>query len=263
MTARIANCFCTTLDNLTVPAELARQLRRGDDFIRLSVTAVHAVLAGRMAWEGMTGERIGLYLGTAFGPMQTNFDVLDQVVEAEPVSPTLFSHSVFNGAAGYIAAIVGIHGSSVTLTDFGFPFFRALQQGVTAIESQALDRCLVLQVETYSHLLLDAVDRQGGKRGLWPAGVACWLLEGEQCQGQAPFLLDHLEIFTGRAADEDPLGLRESVVCGGERAETCGYLGGVLHLTQSMLDNRRKIDACDIESLFGRVHLDIRTSEER
>ena len=122
----------------------------------------------------------GLVLGTAFGPMQTNFDVLDQVVQQEQTSPTLFSHSVFNAAAGYLSRIFRLQGSAITVTDFAFPFFQALQQGSIAVASGRLDSCLILQVETYSDILADARTRIiGSDAAPWQAGAVAWLLTRE------------------------------------------------------------------------------------
>ncbi|WP_419175754.1 beta-ketoacyl synthase N-terminal-like domain-containing protein [Desulfosediminicola sp.] len=176
MTVRVAEVFVSNLDELTVPVELSRQLRRADDFIRLAVVAGHNVLQQAAATEG-NKERIGLFLGSAFGPMQTNFDVLDQVVSDQPVSPILFSHSVFNGAAGYLASVFGIKGCALTMTDFNVPFIRSLEQGIQAIEGGSLDCCLVLQIETYSRLLHDARKTHCPEDAEWQPGVVCWLLK--------------------------------------------------------------------------------------
>ncbi len=42
-------------------------------------------------------------------------EVLDQVVNREQTSPTLFSHSVFNAASGYVARIFQLHGCALGL----------------------------------------------------------------------------------------------------------------------------------------------------
>jgi hypothetical protein len=159
-----------------VPATLARDLRRADGFISLAVQAGYAVLGGESSILPRSGCH-GLVLGTAFGPMQTNFDVLDQVILQEQTSPTLFSHSVFNAAAGYLSRIFRLQGSMLTVTDFAFPFFQALQQGTIAIASGRLDTCLILQVETYSDVLADARARIiGNDSAQWQAGAVAWLL---------------------------------------------------------------------------------------
>jgi hypothetical protein len=159
-----------------VPSTLARDLRRADGFISLAVQAGYAVFGKELPILPRSGCH-GLILGTAFGPMQTNFDVLDQVIRQEQTSPTLFSHSVFNAAAGYLSRIFKLQGCIQTVTDFAFPFFQALQQGTIAIASGRLDSCLILQVETYSDILADARARIiGSDSARWPAGAVAWLL---------------------------------------------------------------------------------------
>jgi len=161
-----------------VPKPYASQLRRADDFIKLAVSTADKVLAGHTDDLG-NGNRTGLFIGTAFGPMQTNFDVLGLIVDEEQTSPTLFSHSVFNSAAGYIARLFNIPGSCFTYTDFSWPFFRALAEGYGALATGRLDRCLVLQVESYSDLLADARERTETSAASWPPGAVCWYLAAE------------------------------------------------------------------------------------
>ena len=143
-----------------LPSRFAGELRRADAFVRLAVGAAHTALDKALPRSLRSG-RCGLVLGTAFGPMQSNFDFVDQVLYEEQGSPTLFSHSVFNTAAGFLSRIFGFSGGALTLTDFAFPFFQALQQGWMMIDSGWLEACLVLQVETYSALLADAQLRLG------------------------------------------------------------------------------------------------------
>jgi hypothetical protein len=259
MAVRIAGIFGAASDLVEVPEPLFRQLRRADEFIRLGVVAVYNVLQ-QGGESRVSSERTGLFLGTAFGPMQTNFDVLDQVVEREPVSPTLFSHSVFNAAAGYIASVFSIHGRAITLTEFGFPFFRSLKQGVLAIESGHLDSCLILQVETYSDLLLDAKKKSDPDGDEWSPGVVCWLLEKEEIS--AGLLLDTIVVTSKNTNGKASLQLREEVNFGGEMvAAEAGYLGGAACLCRELeTGNSLLTSAVEIHSDYGTVAMNIRGS---
>ncbi len=166
----LGRCWHGGIEDLALHSSAQRTLRRADDFIRLAVAAATEVL------HGESGSDIGLILCSSYGPMETNFDVLQMVIDGETVSPALFSHSVFNAAAGYIAAVCAVEGPLSTLTEFDLPFFRGLQQGWLAVEAGFMRRCLVMQVETYSRLLADAVaDSGGGER--WPSMAVCWSLE--------------------------------------------------------------------------------------
>jgi len=195
MSVKISRFYYNDLSRMVSPPEFARQLRRADDFIRLAVLAGYETIKEITAEESKAVDSYGLILGTAFGTMETNFEVLDQVVTEEPVSPILFSHSVFNAAAGYMATVFGIKGSVFTITDFSFPFFRALEQGYLAIISGRLNCCLVLQVETYSTLLLDAKKKysSAGEK-VWQPGVVCWLLENIGVAESSGYRIERLKI---------------------------------------------------------------------
>ncbi|MEN8140724.1 MAG: beta-ketoacyl synthase chain length factor [Thermodesulfobacteriota bacterium] len=190
MKAIVTRATHISQEEIDLPPELLRHLRRADDFIKLGVLAAFGALEGKTAIPWENPQRCGLFLGSSFGPMETNFAVLDQIVGGQQTSPTLFSHSVFNAAVGYLCRIFNLRGSALTLTDFALPFCQALQQGALAIESGLLERCLVLQVETYSALLNDARRKiSPGEAGTWPEGAVCWLLEREDlCQTGGPVL---------------------------------------------------------------------------
>jgi len=158
------------------PDHLARDLRRADEFIRLAVCAADLVLAGV---ELAAPDRCGIFVGTGYGPLETNFSSLGTLIDdgEGQISPTLFSHSVYNVAAGYIARLLGILGPSLTVTSYGWPFLMALAQGRQAVALGWIDQAVVLAVEVYSDLLRDAYCREYGvdTAPLVP-GAAAWVL---------------------------------------------------------------------------------------
>ncbi len=172
MIAKISAVASLNFAGLHIPEELENQLRRADLFTSGIVACCHDLLKGRT----IDGEQTGLFISTAYGPMQCNLDVLDFLVEQEPLSPTLFSHSVFNGASGYVARIFAIHGPALTQTSYSYPFFTALAQATFALEQGQLEHALLIQAETYSTLLEDA---KTDSPSPWPAGVVAWLLGRE------------------------------------------------------------------------------------
>lgn len=185
MKVKLVCTYQRLLADLLVPQRIMGRLRRADDFIRLGVVAAAECLEQlSVKPDPEASQRCGMILGTAFGTMQTNFDVLDQIVRGEQTSPTLFSHSVFNAAAGYMSSVFDMKGCALTVTDFSLPFFRALREGWLAVDGGVLDRCLVLQVETYSALLADARHKMGPAQD-WPAGVVCWLLERDHLSARS------------------------------------------------------------------------------
>ncbi len=203
MTVSVVATSSLRLNDMVIPDHLGRDLRRADQFIQLAVLGACQVLA---AAPPINGQRTGIYLGTAFGPMPCNLAVLDDLVMSEPISPTLFSHSVFNAASGYISRICKIYGPALTLTSFGSPFFRALESGWLAIKDKSLDHALILQVETYSTLLDDARTAiLPGTPPSWPTGATAWLLGKKgSCH------IDHISVSEEPCSPEARLAWRET-----------------------------------------------------
>ena len=169
MIARLSAVATLNFTDFHIPDELENQLRRADLFTKGIIACCHNLLIE----QPINGKQTGLFISTAYGPMQCNLDVLDFLVKKEPVSPTLFSHSVFNSASGYLARIFHIHGPALTQTSYSFPFFTALAQAQFALEQDQLEQAIVIQAETYSALLEDVKPSQNKP---WPTGVVAWLL---------------------------------------------------------------------------------------
>jgi 3-oxoacyl-[acyl-carrier-protein] synthase II len=74
-------------------------------------------------------ERVGVIFATAFGPHNTTFSFLDEILAYgdAAVSPTVFSNSVHNAAVSYISNTLKIKGPTWTITCFKNPFQQALQ----------------------------------------------------------------------------------------------------------------------------------------
>ena len=133
----------------TTDRRVLKRMRRADRFGKMAVLAAwDAVQDGDLALnDGDDG--LGIILATAFGPHVTAFGFLDEVVEygdAGP-SPTLFSHSVHNAAASYIASALGSRGPTLTLTQFAFSFHQALVLADAWIREGRCDRVLVGSAE--------------------------------------------------------------------------------------------------------------------
>ncbi len=237
-----------------------RQLRRADLFIQLAVTAAHKAL--ETADCKLIPQETGIIIGTAYGPMETNFEVLDLIVEEEQTSPTLFSHSVFNAAAGYIARICNIRGSAMTLTDFCWPFFQALQQSFSALATGRLSHCLVLQVETYSHLLADARKRtEQNTSTLWPAGAVAWLLTTTACEENSGNIrLNQLEIVTQPGEPEAYLYEHPLLTSSGRKIQCTTPLTAASVLTQGVQWDRGQNAQVSITASYGTIQLRFNSS---
>lgn len=262
MRVQITKQYTNFLSQLATPQELARNLRRADDFIRLGVVAGYETIRPIRETKEITAERCGLILGTSFGPMETNFDVLDQVVNDQPTSPILFSHSVFNATAGYMATTLDIKGCSLTVTDFAFPFFRALEQGYLTIVSGRLDCCLVIQVETYSTLLQESKNRFSteSKESKWPAGVVCWLLENTNTIEDNRYAIESLSIESNSSTDRDYLPFKEENIINSHNTVTADPLGSSMLLTKAMNEQPQSSSLqCNITAPCGVVNIHLHT----
>ncbi len=180
-----------------MPAELAKPLRRADDLTKCLVGCASSAF-NSTPLPTIPPEETGIFYGTSFGPLETNFRFLDTLLDdgEGQVSPTLFSHSVHNAAAGYLARIFTIHGPAITLTTYTWPFLTALNQAVLAISSGCIRRALVATAEMPSPLLADAGRQLAGSQFAdGPSGAVTWIIDRlpEERKGKQ-LAIKHLEI---------------------------------------------------------------------
>jgi 3-oxoacyl-[acyl-carrier-protein] synthase II len=128
---------------------ILRKLRRADRFSKMAVLAACDAVkdSGIVLEEG--GTSLGIILASAFGPQVTAFRFLDEIIDYgdSSVSPTLFSHSVHNAAASYVASALENRGPTLTVTQFGLSFHQALVLGQAWIQEGRCDNVLVGSVE--------------------------------------------------------------------------------------------------------------------
>lgn len=253
MSVFIAGSTFVTLDEKT-PQHLTRELRRADPFITLGVLAVDTLLKVTKPAASLPAD-CGLCIGTSYGPMDTNFAVLDKVVDCEQTSPTLFSHSVFNGAAGYLARIFKLTGAAVTITDFVFPFFQALQQAMLAVEEGRLSSCLVLQIEAYSELYHDArrtITGEGATAYL--PGCGAMLLTGEPNSAESDKLTS-LRLDTRSTTGLKYLDVKEEFLLNAKRSPLDSPLAGAQSFIAALGENNQKSKVINIVADYGEVEL--------
>jgi 3-oxoacyl-[acyl-carrier-protein] synthase II len=129
---------------------ILKEIRRADDLSRMAVLAAYdAFVDSRLSNEAKNS--LGVILATAFGPHVTTFRFLDDILNYGDanVSPTLFSHSVHNVANSYITSNLGIHGPTLTLTNFGVSFYQALLAAESWLGEGRCENILVGSVEQY------------------------------------------------------------------------------------------------------------------
>jgi 3-oxoacyl-(acyl-carrier-protein) synthase len=148
-----------------VPAEaIARapahpRLRRASAISRFAVVAGLAALddAG-LKLDAETAARTALIFAVSNGGVIYTKRFYHDIVasSAQAASPLLFPETVFNAPASHLAAILGITGASYTLVGDGAVGILALKMAEDLMESEALDRCLVVGAEEADWLLCDA-----------------------------------------------------------------------------------------------------------
>ncbi len=235
------------------------KLRRADDF------TVMAVASASSAWDSAPERNLGptetgLFVGTAFGPIETNFRFLDSLCDdgEGQGSPTLFSHSVHHAAAGYMARILDIQGPALTLTTFAWPFLTALKEALYALKQGIVRRALVVGVDVRSPLLEDGLKLMDSEReSLGELGAVAWVLDG----GREEVFSDHVRILsvsvTEKATDPAQFLLRSDEIAGIEGSyETVGKspMGHAFSLTRKLSQLRDQ--ACsgikwNVKASFG------------
>ncbi len=120
------------------------EMRRADRFSKMATLAAYDA----MAESGATlenPERVGIIFATAFGPHNTTFSFLDDILNYGDagVSPTIFSNSVHNAAVSYISHTLKIKGPTWTITSFHDPFQQALLLAQVWLDEGRCDQVLV------------------------------------------------------------------------------------------------------------------------
>jgi 3-oxoacyl-(acyl-carrier-protein) synthase len=145
-----------------VPAERPPahpRLRRASAISRFAVVAGLAALEdAKLKLDAETATRTALIFAVSNGGVIYTKRFYHEIVEsgAQAASPLLFPETVFNAPASHMAAILGITGASYTLVGDGAVGILALKMAEDLMETETLDRCLVIGAEETDWLLCDA-----------------------------------------------------------------------------------------------------------
>ena len=202
----VTAAYSLLLREFEAPESFSNQLRRADNFISLAVSCSQMVLEASPT-KNLPADQTGIFIGTAYGPLETNFSSLGSLINngEGQISPTLFSHSVYNAAAGYVARLLDIHGPALTITTYTWPFLTAMNQARLSILAGRVRRAVILTVETYSALLEDAYIRSQHTSELpWEPGAAALVLEDSAQAHTSLCRLGELHIEE-KACDSDKL----------------------------------------------------------
>ncbi len=228
-------------DEFEMPLEFAKSLRRADDLTKRMVVCTAEALKSAPALE-IDPEQIGIFSGTGFGPLETNFRFLDTLFDdgEGQASPTLFSHSVHNAAAGYIARLFNMHGPAITLTSYAWPFLTALNQALLAISDRTISRAVVVTGEMTSPLLTAAGPRLDSNHKDGRSGAVTWIIDkGFEEDPERYLKIKHLEI-NEKSCDVSTFLTRSGemwALDGRTSEKTGGLLNYAFFLTECLKEN--------------------------
>ncbi|MFH0879351.1 MAG: beta-ketoacyl synthase N-terminal-like domain-containing protein [Lentisphaerota bacterium] len=136
--------YSVTAESMTDKLVLSKA-RRADRLSRMAVLAAADALQDSGLSTTIDKSRLGVILATALGPHSTTFNFLDGILEFgdAAASPTVFSHSVHNAAASYVAMTLDIRGPTLTVTHFHFAFHQAVLLAQMWLQEKRCDAVLV------------------------------------------------------------------------------------------------------------------------
>ena len=152
-------------------AALVRDFRP-KDFIpvmkmrRMNALSRLGVSAAKLAVEDCGGTvpmDAGVAIGTAFGPVQTSVEYMQEYVEkgAALAPPQLFAESVANAPGSHIAIEWGLRGFNITITQRESSALAAAMFAATQIGKGAASAALIGGVEEANEMLFSVLDRIG------------------------------------------------------------------------------------------------------
>jgi 3-oxoacyl-[acyl-carrier-protein] synthase II len=144
---------------------------------RMNALSRFGVAAARLAIEdcgGTLAPETGVAIGTAFGPVQTSVEYMQEYVEkgAALAPPQLFAESVANAPGSHIAIEWGLRGFNVTITQRESSALAAAMYAATQIVKGSTPSALIGGVEEANEMLFSVLDRIGAlARDGRPGGI--------------------------------------------------------------------------------------------
>jgi 3-oxoacyl-[acyl-carrier-protein] synthase II len=137
------------------------KLRRMNMLSRLGLAA--AKLALRDAGVENLDPNTGVAVGTAFGPVQTSVEYMQEYAEKGPAlaPPQLFAESVANAPGSHIAIEMNLRGFNVTVTQRESSALAAAMYGASQVLKGAAPAALIGGVEEVNEMLFSVLDRLG------------------------------------------------------------------------------------------------------
>ena len=139
----------------------AMKMRRMNTLSRVALSA--AKLAVTNAGDPALDQATGVAVGTAFGPVQTSVEYMNEYVEKGPAlaPPQLFAESVANAPGSHIAIDLDLRGFNITITQRESSVLAAAMYAASQIIKGAAPAALIGGVDEVNEMLFSVLDRIG------------------------------------------------------------------------------------------------------
>lgn len=136
------------------------KLRRMNNLSRFVVAAARLAAADR---GGDLPSTAGVAMGSAFGPVQTSVDYLQQYVEkgAALAPPQLFAESVANAPGSHVGIEFDLQGFNITVTQRESSALAALMYAASQVAKGTVPAAMAGGVEEVSEIVFSVLDRLG------------------------------------------------------------------------------------------------------
>jgi 3-oxoacyl-[acyl-carrier-protein] synthase II len=136
------------------------KLRRMNALSRMAVAAVRLAMIDR---GGELPGGAGVAMGSAFGPVQTSVDYMQEYVEkgAALAPPQLFAESVANAPGSHIGIEMGLRGFNVTMTQRESSALAALMYAASQVAKGTVPAAIAGGVDEVSEIVFSVLDRIG------------------------------------------------------------------------------------------------------
>jgi 3-oxoacyl-(acyl-carrier-protein) synthase len=137
------------------------KMRRMNMLSRLGLSA--AKLALRDAGIDALDQSTGVAMGSAFGPVQTSVEYMQEYVEkgAALAPPQLFAESVANAPGSHIAIDLNLRGFNITVTQRESSALAAAMYACAQIVKEVAPAALIGGIEEVNEMIFSVLDRLG------------------------------------------------------------------------------------------------------
>lgn len=138
----------------------AMKMRRMNALSRLGMAAAKLAIDDS---GGVVEQGTGVAMGTAFGPVQTSVEYMQEYVEKGPslAPPQLFAESVANAPGSHVAIEWNLRGFNLTITQRESSVLAAAMYAATQLVKGTVPAALIGGIEEANEMLFSVLDRVG------------------------------------------------------------------------------------------------------